>query len=175
MILIMNLSMNNSYYSKSLLLTSAPSAATMRTDPRSSGTNVGLRKLLAVPTMNSSVNTCYYSECLLTFALSAATMRTDWRTSGMNVGPKSCLQYPQWIHKWIIISTLKVFINFCKWYPNNKKALTMNSTMTKQIYFLVNSYLQVVNPRSTLIRSDSKSSRMNNRLKSLEPKKLPST
>jgi hypothetical protein len=91
----MNPSMNNSYYSKSLLLTSEPSAATMRADLRSSGTNVGLRKLLTVPTMNPSVNTCYYSECLLTFALSAATMRTDLRTSGMNVGPKSCLQYPQ--------------------------------------------------------------------------------
>ncbi len=61
MIPTMNPSMNNSYYSKSLLLTSAPSDATMRTDSRSSGMNVGPRKLLMIPTMNLSMNNKFFT------------------------------------------------------------------------------------------------------------------
>jgi hypothetical protein len=58
----MNPSTNSIYYCKSVLLTFVPSAATTRTDSRSSGMNVGPKKLLMIPTMNQSMNNHFYSK-----------------------------------------------------------------------------------------------------------------
>jgi hypothetical protein len=63
----MNLSMNNHFFNKSPLQLPALSVATTRTDSRSSGINVGPRKLLMIPIMNLSMNNSFLLKVIITF------------------------------------------------------------------------------------------------------------